>query len=114
MIILLWIWIVTAAVALVTAGLAVVRMRGWWQSKTMRSLVLFFIGVSVYAAISLYLSGTALGGPRAQLDRRLGDPALLGIELLTVGQLFMLIPAILLAVQMLGIFDTSPKEGTPV
>jgi hypothetical protein len=111
-IVLLWTWMVSGAVAATTALLALLRMRNWWSDKIMRSLVVFLVGVVLYAMISVYLSGTALGGPRATLDRALSDPALWGIELLTIGQLCMLLPAILLAAQLIGVFDPNARGDT--
>lgn len=108
--VLIWTWLISAAIAFVAVLLASLRMRYWWRNKTMRTLLVFFVGVAIYAGISFYLSGRALGGVREQLDRPLSDPALLGTELLTIGQLCMLIPATLLAVQMYGMFER-PQAG---
>lgn len=110
MITLLWVWIIVSGAAGLTAVLAVIRLRAWWTNKITQLLVVFFCGVAIYSAISVYLSGSALGGPREQIDRPLTDPALFGVELLTFGQLCMLIPAILLALQMLDIFP-SPRPA---
>lgn len=109
MIALLWIWVIVSGTAGLTAVLAVIRLRGWWTNKITRLLVVFFVGVAIYSAISVFLSGSALGGPRDRIDRPLSDPALWGVELLTFGQLCMLIPAILLALQMLDLFQ-SPRK----
>jgi hypothetical protein len=105
MIYILWVWIISAVVVFVAALLASLRLRYWWNVAYMRLLVLLFVGAGIGAVIDLYLSAQALSTPGVTLDLPLSDPRLRGVELLTVSRLCLLIPALLLAVQLLGIFE---------